>query len=100
MEEILKKLYYDTTTGLSSKAKFKLKVKRLYTNISNKQIDEFLNKQELTQVNTKNQFKGFYKIIPPSRFFQMDIFFVKKISMLIFIEIKNDFPKLLLPKIF
>jgi hypothetical protein len=31
MEEILKKLYYDTPTGLSSKAKFKLKVQRIYT---------------------------------------------------------------------
>jgi hypothetical protein len=82
MEEILKTLYYDASTGLSSKAKFKLKLKTLGYKISNKQVDEFLNKQELTQVNTKNQFKGFYKIIAPPRFFQIDIFFVRNQALL------------------
>ncbi len=61
MEELLRKLYYDASTGLLSKTKFKLKLKNLDIDVSNKEIDKFLNKQELTQVNTKNQFKFFSK---------------------------------------
>jgi len=76
MEDKLRELYYSSKTGLTSKAKFKLKVKKLYPEITNKEIDTFLNKQEITQVNKKGTFKGFFKIVAPPNSYQMDIFFL------------------------
>jgi len=73
----LKELYYSSKTGLTSKAKFKIKVKKLYPEITNKEIDTFLSKQEITQVNKKGTFKGFYKIVAEPNSYQMDIFFFK-----------------------
>ena len=42
--EILKKLFYDPKTGLLSKSKFKTRVKKLHPEISNKEIEDFLQK--------------------------------------------------------
>jgi hypothetical protein len=75
-EEILRKLYYDPKTGLLSKAKFKAKVKQLHPDIPAKDVDAFVQKQELQQVNQKGVFKGFFKIVAPPRHFQMDVFFM------------------------
>ncbi len=76
MSKILKQLYYDPKTGLQSKTKFKAIVKKLHPEISAKEVDDFLAKQELTQINKKGTFKGFYKITAPPDSYQMDIFFM------------------------
>ena len=74
--EILKELFYDPKTGLLSKTKFKIRVRKLHPEISNKEIEDFLQKQELSQVNRKGTFKGFFKITAPPNSYQMDIFFM------------------------
>ena len=76
MSDILKKLYYDPKTGLQSKTKFKSWVRKLHPKITAKVIDEFLAKQELSQINKKETFKGFFKITAPPDSYQMDIFFM------------------------
>jgi len=76
MADVLKELYYSSKTGLISKAKFKLKVKKLHPEITSKEIDDFLSKQELTQISKKGTFKGFHKIVAPPHSYQIDIFFL------------------------
>jgi hypothetical protein len=89
MEELLKEIYYNPKTGLLSKTKFKLKINKSNPEIKNKDIEKFLAKQELVQVNGKSQFKGFFKIVAEPFFFQMDIFFISGKSLFILIEIAS-----------
>ncbi len=55
-DSLLKKIYYDPKTELLSKTKFKTKVKQLHPEITMKEIDAFVSKQELQQVNSKSTF--------------------------------------------
>lgn len=76
VSELLSKLYADPKYGLQGRAKFIQKVRKDYRDISTKEINEFLDKQELRQINKKATFKGFYKIVDVPRSFQMDVFFM------------------------
>jgi len=76
--QILNKLYKDPAFGLLGKTKFKLKVKKLHPKISNKEIDEFVESQELQQVNKAKPFKGYYKIVANLYTYQTDIFYLKQ----------------------
>ena len=75
-QDLLKKLYYDPKTGLLSLTKFKLKVKSKYPEITHKEIDEFVKKLQLQQINSKSTFKGTFHIVAPPKHFQMDVFFM------------------------
>jgi len=77
-KQILNKLYKDPAFGLLGKTKFKLKVKKLHPKISNKEIDEFVESQELQQVNKAKPFKGYYKIVGNLYTYQTDIFYLKQ----------------------
>jgi hypothetical protein len=77
--EILKYLYYDPKYGLVGKTKFILKVKDLFPKIPKSEIEDFVKKQELQQVNTKKiNYKSSYKIVASPRYYQLDIFFLKQ----------------------
>ena len=76
--KILKELYENPSFGLIGKSKFKLKVKALHPNITNKEINDFVDKQELQQVNTAKPFKGYFKIVAPPYTYQCDIFYLKQ----------------------
>lgn len=77
-DKILKKLYNDPEFGLLGKTKFKLKVRRLHPEISNKEVEDFVQNQELQQVNTKKPFKGYYKIVANPYSYQIDVFYMKQ----------------------
>jgi len=74
--ETLRKIYYDPKLGLLSKTKFKAKVRQMHPEIKAKDVDAFVSKQQLQQVNQKSKFKGYFKIVAPPRHFQVDIFFL------------------------
>lgn len=76
--KLLNELYKDPSFGLLGKTKFKAKVRKLHPEISNKQIDQFLERQELQQVNKKKPFKGYYKIVADPYTYQCDIFYLKQ----------------------
>jgi len=77
-KELLNKLYKDPAFGLLGKSKFKLKVRKIHPDISNKEIDEFVESQELQQVNKAKPFKGYYKIVSNLYTYQTDIFYLKQ----------------------
>ena len=58
--QLLRKLYYDPIFGLLSLSKFKLKVKQKYPQITHREIEDFVKKQELQQINSKSTFQGFF----------------------------------------
>ena len=74
--QLLRKLYYDPIFGLLSLSKFKLKVKQKYPQITHREIEDFVKKQELQQINSKSTFQGFFKIVAPPKHFQIDVFFM------------------------
>ena len=75
-EALLRKAYYDPKVGLLSKTKFKAKIRQLHPEIKARDVDAFLSKQALVQVNRASPFRGFFKIVAPPKHFQADIFFL------------------------
>lgn len=76
VNETLRQAYYDPKIGLLSKTKFKQKIRQLHPEIRAKDIDAFLSKQALAQVNAPSKFQGFYKIVEPPKHYQVDIMFM------------------------
>ena len=52
MDKILNKLYYDDKLGVAGKANFIKKVRALHPEFKVKDLNEWLNNQSVTQVNT------------------------------------------------
>ena len=70
----LKKIFDESIGG--TKAYFKSKVEQKYPNFNKKDLDNFLNSQEVVQMNTK--LKGInLKITAKPRTFQIDIMYYK-----------------------
>ena len=72
MEKILNKLYYDDKLGIVKK------VRTLYPDFKVKDINEWLNNQAVTQINTSVTKKYNYKITGDPKSFQVDILWWKR----------------------
>jgi hypothetical protein len=79
-EEELNGIYKRKEYAILSKSKFATKVKKDFPHIPNKQIKDFIGKQQLQQTYTTKKFKGYFKIIAPPRSFQIDLFFMDQYS--------------------
>jgi hypothetical protein len=88
---ILNKLFYEEKLGAGKKADFIKKVKEKYPKITINDIKEFMNNQEMNQINSKINQSYEYKITAPPRTFQIDIFWWRKgetlIPILLFVDI-------------
>ena len=73
-EEELQNIYKKKEYAILSKSKFTQKVKKDFNHIPIKHIKEFIDKQQLQQTYTTKRFKGYFKIIAPSRSFQIYLF--------------------------
>jgi len=71
-EDIIRKVYYDPNTGFGGIEKTYQKLKKIGSNIKRSEIQKFLKKQEVVQVNQKNYGqKGSF--IPPYPLFEFQI---------------------------
>ena len=91
MDKILNKLYYDDKLGVAGKANFIKKVRVLHPEFKVKDINEWLNNQSVSQINTTINKKYDYKITANPKSFQVDILWWKKgdtlIPVLLFVDI-------------
>jgi len=91
MDKILNKLYYDDKLGVAGKANFIKKVRVLHPEFKVKDINEWLNNQSVSQINTTITKKYDYKITANPKSFQVDILWWKKgdtlIPVLLFVDI-------------
>jgi hypothetical protein len=91
MDKILNKLYYDDKLGVAGKANFIKKVRVLHPDFKVKDINEWLNNQSVSQINTTITKKYDYKITANPKSFQVDILWWKKgdtlIPVLLFVDI-------------
>ena len=91
MDKILNKLYYDDKLGVAGKANFIKKVRALHPEFKVKDLNEWLNNQSVTQVNTTITKKYDYKITANPKSFQVDLLWWKKgdtlIPVLLFVDI-------------
>jgi hypothetical protein len=77
--ELLKKLYYDASTGFTSGAKLYVKAKEIDSKITMKLVKEFLDNQATHQITKQvKKNKDYSTIISPSikNNYQMDIFYL------------------------
>jgi hypothetical protein len=91
MDKILNKLYYDDKLGVAGKANFIKKVRALHPEFKVKDINEWLNNQTVSQVNTTITKKYNYKITANPKSFQVDILWFKQgtnlTPILLFVDI-------------
>jgi len=91
MEKILNKLYYDDKLGIAGKANFIKKVRALHPDFKVKDINEWLNNQAVTQINTSVTKQYNYKITGEPKSFQVDILWWKRgdtlTPILLFVDI-------------
>ena len=83
MNNILDNLFYKEKLGIGNKTTFIKNVRERHPEIKIKDIQEYLNNQEVNQINTTVNKTYQYKITAPPRTFQIDIFWWKKSSTLI-----------------
>src|SRR4051812_34649814 len=60
--ELLKNIYYDSKTGISSTDKLYRRVKLLHPDITRKQVNDFINSQETNQVFKRKIVKYHYPL--------------------------------------
>ena len=91
MDKILNKLYYDDKLGVAGKANFIKKVRALHTEFKVKDINEWLNNQSVSQINTTITKKYDYKITANPKSFQVDILWWRRgetlTPVLLFVDI-------------
>ncbi len=91
MDKILNKLYYDDKLGVAGNANFIKKVRVLHPELKVKDINEWLNNQSVSQINTTIEKKYDYKITANPKSFQVDLLLWKKgdtlIPVLLFVDI-------------
>ena len=91
MDKILNKLYYDDKLGVAGKANFIKKVRVLHPEFKVKDINEWLNNQSVSQINTTITKKYDYKITANPKSFQVDILWWKRgdtlTPVLLFVDI-------------
>ena len=91
IDKLLNKLYYDDKLGVNGKANFIKKVRALHKDIKVKDINEWLNNQAVSQVNTTITKKYNYKITANPKSFQVDILWWKRETtltpILLFVDI-------------
>jgi hypothetical protein len=91
MDKILNKLYYDDKLGVAGKANFIKKVRVLHPEFKVKDINEWLNNQSVSQINTTITKKYDYKITGNPKSFQVDILWWKRgdtlTPVLLFVDI-------------
>ena len=91
MDKILNKLYYDDKLGVAGKANFIKKVRALHPEFKVKDINEWLNNQSVSQINTTITKKYDYKITANPKSFQVDILWWKRgdtlTPVLLFVDI-------------
>ena len=74
--EILKEIYYNPKTGFTNSNKLYLKAKDLGYNITHKEVNDFLNKQETTQITKEQKRPKYFSSITAEKIrseYQMDI---------------------------
>ena len=77
MEKILNKLFFDDKLGIAGKSSFIKKVRALHPDFKVKDINDWLNNQAVTQINTSVTKQFNYKITGDPKSFQVDILWWK-----------------------
>jgi hypothetical protein len=78
MNNILDNLFYKEKLGVGNKTTFIKQVRERHPELKVKDIKEYLENQEVSQINTSVNKTYEYKITAPPRTFQLDIFWFKK----------------------
>lgn len=76
IEEIIKKSYFDPSTGYAGANKLYEKLKKEHKGITRKKIQEVLNKQEVVQLNKKEKSGSFVPNYPLHEF-QIDLIYIE-----------------------
>lgn len=76
----LEEIYKNPAYSILSKSKFTQKVKQNYPDIKQKDIIDFISRQELQQTFTTRTFKGYYQIVAIPYTFQIDLFFIDNLK--------------------
>ncbi len=78
MDKLLNKLSYDDKLGIAGKANFIKKVRVLHPEFNVKDINEWLNNQSVSQVNTTITKKYDYKMTANPISFQVDFIMMEE----------------------